>query len=106
MIQSTIINDLLDADLVIADLTDHNPNVLFELGVRLALDKPVALIKSTGTGRIFDVDNMLRVYEYNGNLWQSTIEKDLPELTQHITAAWESRETAPSYMKILKKAQD
>ncbi len=106
VIQSTIINDLLDADLVIADLTDHNPNVLFELGVRLALDKPVALIKSTGTGRIFDVDNMLRVYEYNGNLWQSTIEKDLPELTQHITAAWESRETAPSYMKILKKAQD
>ncbi|HXS58935.1 MAG TPA: hypothetical protein VN726_22580, partial [Hanamia sp.] len=28
VIQSTIINDLLEADLVIADLTDHNPNVL------------------------------------------------------------------------------
>jgi hypothetical protein len=33
VIQSTIVNDLLEADLVIADLTDHNPNVLFELGV-------------------------------------------------------------------------
>ena len=33
IIQSTIINDLLEADLVIADLTAHNPNVLFELGV-------------------------------------------------------------------------
>jgi hypothetical protein len=30
VIQSTIINQLLKADLVIADLTDHNPNVLFE----------------------------------------------------------------------------
>jgi hypothetical protein len=50
VIYSTIINDLLEADLVIADLTDHNPNVLFELGVRMAVDKPVALIKSKDTG--------------------------------------------------------
>lgn len=104
IIQSTIINDLLDADLVIADLTDHNPNVLFELGVRLAVDKPVALVKATGTGRIFDVDNILRVYEYNANLWRSTIEKDLPAMTEHIKAAWESRDSAQTYMKILKKS--
>jgi len=36
VIQSTIINDLTNADLVIADLTEHNPNVLFELGWRMA----------------------------------------------------------------------
>jgi len=44
----------------------------------MAEDKPVALVKASGTGRIFDVDNMLRVYEYNSNLWSSTIEKDFP----------------------------
>jgi hypothetical protein len=103
VIQSTIINDLLEADLVIADLTDHNPNVLFELGVRMAEDKPVALVKATGTGRIFDVDNMLRVFEYNANLWKSTIDKDLPDLTDHIKAAWENRESQQSYMKILRR---
>lgn len=103
VIQSTIINDLLDADLVIADLTDHNPNVLFELGVRMAEDKPVALVKATGTGRIFDVDNMLRVYEYSSNLWQSTIEKDIPSLKDHILAAWDARESGHSYMKILRR---
>lgn len=32
LIQSTIINDLIEADLVIADLREHNPNVMFELG--------------------------------------------------------------------------
>ncbi|WP_216846795.1 hypothetical protein [Mucilaginibacter sp. L196] len=103
VIQSTIINDLLEADLVIADLTDHNPNVLFELGVRMAADKPVALIKSKDTGRIFDVDNMLRVYEYNPNLWKSTIEKDVPELKEHFRAAWDNRDSEMSYMKILRR---
>jgi hypothetical protein len=77
IIQSTIINELLDADLVIADLTDHNPNVLFELGLRLSEHKPVALIKASDTGRIFDVDNMLRVLEYNPSLWPSTLQSDV-----------------------------
>ncbi|PWT72120.1 MAG: hypothetical protein C5B59_16580 [Bacteroidetes bacterium] len=103
VIQSTIINDLLEADLVIADLTDHNPNVLFELGVRMAADKPVALIKSKDTGRIFDIDNMLRVYEYNQNLWKSTIELDVPSLTDHFKAAWENRNSEQTYMKILRR---
>jgi hypothetical protein len=103
VIQSTIINELLEADLVIADLTDHNPNVLFELGLRMADDKPVALIKASGTGRVFDVDNMLRVFEYKPNLWRSTIEVDLPELSKHIKGAWENRKTNQSYMKILRR---
>jgi hypothetical protein len=103
VIQSTIVNDLLEADLVIADLTDHNPNVLFELGVRIAEDKPVVLVKATGTGRIFDVDNMMRVYEYSANLWQSTVEKDLAEITEHVKAAWERRASDQSYMKILRR---
>ena len=105
MIQSTIVNDLLEADLVIADLTDHNPNVLFELGVRIAEDKPVVLVKASGTGRIFDVDNMMRVYEYSANLWQSTVEKDLAEITEHIKAAWEKRGSDQSDMKISGEAE-
>jgi hypothetical protein len=47
--QATIVNQLLDADLVIADLTENNPNVLFELGLRLSEDRPVALIRAKGT---------------------------------------------------------
>jgi hypothetical protein len=59
MIQSTIVNDLIEADLVIADLTEHNPNVMFELGVRMAQNKPVVLMKAEGTGPLFDVDRGL-----------------------------------------------
>ena len=103
VIQSTIINDLLDADLVVADLTEHNPNVLFELGMRMAVDKPVALVRAKGTGRIFDVDNVLRVFDYDPCLWPSTVKTDLPALTEHIAASWSSRESEATYMKLLKR---
>jgi nucleoside 2-deoxyribosyltransferase len=102
MIQSTIINDLIEADLVIADLTEHNPNVMFELGVRMVQDKPVVLMKAEGTGPLFDVDNMLRVFEYSPNLWQTTVEKDMPNLRDFIKGAWENRDPKKSYMNILR----
>jgi hypothetical protein len=102
VIQSTIVNDLLEADLVLADLTEHNPNVLFELGMRMHADKPVALVRAKGTGAIFDVDNMLRVEEYSPNLWPSTVERDVPAITEHLKAAWSDRDSATTFMKILR----
>ena len=103
VIHSTIVNDLLAADLVLADLTEHNPNVLFELGMRMAEDLPVALVRAKGTGPIFDVDNMLRVEDYNPNLWASTVGRDVPRITDHVKATWDNRESAPTYMGILRK---
>jgi len=93
---------LVEADLVIADLTGHNPNVMFELGVRIAQEKPVVLIKAKGSGPLFDIDNMLREFEYSPNLWQTTIEKDLPNLRDFIKGAWENRDPNKTYMKLLR----
>jgi nucleoside 2-deoxyribosyltransferase len=106
VIHSTIMNGLLDADLVVVDLTEHNPNVLFELGMRLAEDKPVALIRATGTTAIFDVDNMLRVEEYNPCLWPSTVEADIPKLAEHIEGTWNNRNDTQTYMKILRSKRE
>jgi hypothetical protein len=101
LIQSTILTELLAADLVLADLTEHNPNVLFELGMRIAEDKPVVLIKAKGTGSIFDVDHVLRIEEYSPNLWPSTVNEDLPALEAHIRGAWENRDSGNTYRGIL-----
>jgi hypothetical protein len=103
VIHATIVNQLLDAELVIADLTENNPNVLFELGMRIAEDKPIALIRAKGTPPIFDVDNMLRVFEYDPNLWSSTVQHDLPRLIDHIKGAWDSRTSGRTFMKILRE---
>jgi hypothetical protein len=101
LIHHTIIHQLLNADLVIADLTDHNPNVLFELGIRLAKEKPVVLIKSKDTGPIFDVDNLMRVYPYDHNLWTSTIEADVKALAERVSGTWDNRDSGVNYMQIL-----
>lgn len=101
IIHHTIINQLLQADIVIADLTDHNPNVLFELGIRLAKEKPVVLIRTKDTDAIFDVDGVMRVYPYDQNLWSTTIEADVRALTDRITGTWDNRDNAVSYMRIL-----
>ncbi|MDQ3915774.1 MAG: hypothetical protein M3285_14160 [Actinomycetota bacterium] len=103
IIQSTIVNDLLEADLVLCDLTEHNPNVLFELGLRIREEKPVALVKARGTGRVFDVDNMLRVVEYNANLWPSTVLEDVPNIEEHIKATWANKDSDRTFMRILRQ---
>lgn len=102
VIQSTIVNELDSADLVIVDLTEHNPNVLFELGMRIAFNKPVCLIRAKGTAPIFDIDHMLRVYDYDPNLWASTLEQDVPALSEHIAETWKNKETR-SYLSILRE---
>ncbi|MFS8980789.1 hypothetical protein PO002_41365 [Cupriavidus necator] len=106
VIQSTIVNDLDSADLVIVDLTEHNPNVLFELGMRIAFDKPVCLIRAKGTAPIFDIDHMLRVYDYNPSMWPSTLETDIPALSNHIAETWKKRDADRSYLKILRDNKD
>jgi hypothetical protein len=103
IIHSTIVNEVLDADLAICDLTEHNPNVLFELGMRLAHEKPVALIHAEGTDRVFDVDNVLRVFPSSPNLWRTTLEKDVPSLREHVTATWENNGKSETYIGILRK---
>jgi hypothetical protein len=41
LIATQIMEHLLRSDLVIADLSDHNPNVLYELAVRHFVARPV-----------------------------------------------------------------
>lgn len=86
IIHSTIIKAINNAEIIMADLTEHNPNVLFELGIAIALRKPVILIKTEETGQIFDIDNTIRVFSYKSNLWKSTLEKDVPNLATRINA--------------------
>lgn len=101
IIHSTIVSDIYNAQIILADLTEHNPNVLFELGLAIAFKKRVVLIRAKGTPAIFDVDNLMRVYDYDRNLWKSTIERDVPNLSKHIQAALQTEGTM--YLDILLK---
>lgn len=63
-ITQTIIDKLLSSELVIADISGHNPNVFFEMGYRKCTDKPIIHLKKKGETIPFDV-NTVRTFEYD-----------------------------------------
>lgn len=54
IIQKRIIQNLYDNPIVVCDVSGKNPNVMFELGMRLAFDKPTIIIKDDRTTYSFD----------------------------------------------------
>lgn len=67
LIQLEIVRQLIECDIAICDLSSRNPNVLFELGVRQAFDKPTVIVQETGTRPIFDISGF-RYIEYDRRL--------------------------------------
>ena len=64
IISNQVITRLLEDDLVIADLTDRNPNVYDELAIRHALGKPV--IQSIDSTEVIPFDvSMMRTIKFN-----------------------------------------
>jgi nucleoside 2-deoxyribosyltransferase len=61
-INKSVIQHIYNADLVIADLTDLNPNVFYELGVRHALRNGTILVALEGTKLPFDVGDLRSVF--------------------------------------------
>lgn len=54
IIQKRIIQNLYDNPIVVCDVSGKNPNVMFELGMRLAFDKPTIIVKDDQTSYSFD----------------------------------------------------
>ena len=52
VIQKRIVQNLYENPVVVCDVSEKNPNVMFELGMRLAFDKPVVIIKDDKTHTI------------------------------------------------------
>lgn len=86
LIQGEIIRQLDQADLVLCDMTSLNANVFFELGIRTALDKPVAMVKDQHTDKIpFDVGSM-NCHDYDGRMEPWTLPAQVEALTAHLQA--------------------
>lgn len=49
IIQKRIIENLYFNPIVVCDVSGKNPNVMFELGLRLAFDKPTIIVKDNRT---------------------------------------------------------
>ncbi len=85
LIHLDILKSLIEAPIAICDLSTRNPNVLFELGIRQAFDKPVVLIQEEGTPRIFDI-SPLRYLEYSRELRYHEVIETQKRLSDSISA--------------------
>jgi len=85
LIHLDILTKLIEAPIAICDLSSRNPNVLFELGIRQAFDKPVVLIQEQGTQKIFDI-GPLRYLEYSRDMKYHDVLKTQQELKTAIEA--------------------
>lgn len=68
MINTQIINRIIDDDLVIANLTGNNPNVMYELCLRHVTAKPIIHICEDGTSLPFDIKDNRTIFYTNDML--------------------------------------
>lgn len=76
-----ILQRIVAADMVLCDLSSTNPNVLYELGVRQAFNRPVTLVKDGLTSRLFDIQGF-RYIQYDHGLRVDTVEEDRRAISQ------------------------
>lgn len=89
LIHGEIIRNLSMADLVLVDLSTHNPNVFFELGVRTSINRPIALVRDEHTSLPFDISG-INTYEYDSKMLAWEVEREKDALAQHIKDSHES----------------
>lgn len=85
LIHLDILQKLIESPMAICDLSNRNPNVLFELGLRQAFDKPTVLVQEVGTPKIFDI-SPLRYTEYRKELKYREVLEDQEFIAETLTA--------------------
>lgn len=99
-----ILKKLLDSPMAICDLSGQNPNVLFELGIRQAFNKPVTIIKDIATPRIFDIDG-IRYIDYDENLRIDNINLSVKKIEENLKNTYDSKENSLIESLSIKPAQ-
>lgn len=89
IIQKRIVQNIYDNEMVICDVSGKNPNVMFELGMRLAFDKPTIIIKDTETNYSFDTSPIEHL-EYPRDLHYASIKLFKKTLKSKVSATFEA----------------
>lgn len=99
-INDRIIKEIYEADLVIANLTDKNPNVMYELAIRYSFAKPAIVIAEKGTKLPFDVIDENTIFYVNDPSGAAELKKHIVEYEKNID--YEKKNYGPVY-KVINK---
>ncbi|MCP3941538.1 MAG: RNA helicase [Desulfobacteraceae bacterium] len=101
IIQKNIVENTYTSDIVICDVSCKNPNVMFELGMRLAFDKATIIVKDDKTGYSFDT-GIIEHIEYPRDLRFAKIVKFKKKLSEKVAATYKESITNSDYSTFLK----
>jgi len=102
-IPDQVFNQVVNAKLVIANVTGLNPNVMYELGVRHALRLPVITIAEEGTNLPFDINSQRTIFYENDMFGTNELKTKLAEMLKKIDFDEES--TDNPVMSALRKSE-
>lgn len=109
MINTQIINRIINDDLVIANLTGNNPNVMYELCLRHVVARPIIHICENGTNLPFDIKDSRTIFYENDMLGVEELKNKLRAFMDNISYSDEYMDnpiyTARKYDILLKETQ-
>jgi hypothetical protein len=101
LIHDRIVTNIYNDKIVVCDVSSKNPNVMFELGLRLAFDKPTIIIKDEKTGYSFDT-GVIEHIPYPSSLRFGEINNFKEELVKRINATYAKSQSEKDYSPFLK----
>lgn len=101
LIHDRIVTNIYHDDIVVCDVSSRNPNVMFELGLRLAFDKPTIIIKDEKTAYSFDT-GVIEHLSYPSSLRFSQVVEFKKDLAKRINATYQRSVSEPNYSPFLK----
>ncbi|EDL58374.1 hypothetical protein [Gimesia maris] len=100
IIHNRIIQNLYTNPIVVCDVSGKNPNVMFELGMRLAFDMPTVVVKDDVTKYSFDTSPIEHV-PYPRDLNYPGIVKFMKALRKKVDATIEKKKANDNYSSFL-----
>lgn len=101
VIQKRIVQNIYSSDIVVCDVSGKNPNVMFELGMRLAFDKPVVIVKDDNTDYSFDT-GIIEHLTYPRDLRFQRIVEFKKSLSAKVVSTHRVASTTPDHSPFLK----
>ena len=109
MINTQIINRIIEDDLVIANLTENNPNVMYELCLRHVVAKPIIHICERETKLPFDIKDSRTIFYDNDMLgveeFKNKLKKFMNEISYEKAYMDNPIYNAYKYGKLLKETE-
>ena len=101
VIQKRIVQGVYTSDVLVCDVSAKNSNVMFELGMRLAFDRPTVIIKDDKTDYSFDT-SIIEHIPYPRDLRFSRIVSFKKQLAEKVLATYLAAQKNPDHSTFLK----